>query len=95
MYNIISEISIFERKTTNAEESYRRIEEAWSSAKHVSSRIESLLVLSQELRAAEEVQKISDIKATPEIFEKSTSVKNFKSVVKHSFSEFFAFLIRY
>ena len=57
MYNIISETEIIGRKITNAEDSYRCIEEAWINAKDVSSRIESLLVLARELRAAEETQK--------------------------------------
>ena len=57
MYNMISETETIERKITYAEESYRRIEEAWSNSKDVTSRIESLLVLARELRAAEEAQK--------------------------------------
>ena len=57
MYNIIVETKTTNRKTPNAAESYRRIEEAWGIANGVSSRIESLLVLARELKSAEETQK--------------------------------------
>jgi hypothetical protein len=42
-----------EKRITAAEKSYAQISSAWLSAEEVSNRIESLLVLAKELRAAE------------------------------------------
>ena len=41
------------KKINAAEESYKEINNAWISAEEVHNRIESLLVLARELRAAE------------------------------------------
>ena len=49
-----NQIDITKKNTTSAEQSYKRIYNAWSSAKEVGSRIESLLILTQELRHAEQ-----------------------------------------
>ena len=40
-------------KITDAEESYKQIQNAWLSAEEVNNRIESLLVLARELRGTE------------------------------------------
>lgn len=56
---INSELQILNTKISAAEEGYRCIENAWLSAEEISSRIESLLVLAGELRAAEESRKKS------------------------------------
>ena len=46
-------LEIIEKKITSAEEAYKKISNAWLSAEEVRDRIESLLVLARELRAAE------------------------------------------
>ena len=47
------EIEKIEKKITAAEESYKRINGAWLSASEIKGRIDSLLILARELKAAE------------------------------------------
>lgn len=57
--NANPKLEIINTKISAAEEGYHCIEKAWHSTKEVTSRIESLLVLAEELRAAEESLKKS------------------------------------
>ena len=47
-------LEIIEKKITSAEEAYKKINSAWISAEDTKDRIEALLVLARELRAAED-----------------------------------------
>ncbi len=46
-------LETIEKKITSAEEAYKKISNAWISAEVAKDRIDALLVLARELRAAE------------------------------------------
>lgn len=48
-----TEIKEIERKISTLEESYKKIESAWTSSSKIKTRIDSLLALAKELRNIE------------------------------------------
>ena len=51
--NFENEMKRIERKISALEESYKKIENAWTSSAKIKTRIDSLLALAKELRSIE------------------------------------------